>query len=85
MVSTVPIVSGEPFQVGSSGNHIWLDAVDECAGQIGNTSGHLGFIYTTDHHGENMSEIVERLKAQTNVPHWVGATGIGVLRSGRED
>ena len=85
MVSAVLVVSGEPFQVGNSRAEIWQDAVDECAAQIGNTSGHLGFIYTTDHHGENMSAIVERLKAQTNVPHWVGATGIGVLRSGHED
>ena len=85
MVSAVPVVSGEPFQVGSSRAEIWQDAVDECSAQIGTTSCHLGFIYTTDHHGENMSAIVERLKAQTKVRHWVGATGIGVLRSGHED
>ena len=85
MVSAAPVVSGESFQVGSSRAEIWQDAVDECSAQIGTTSGHLGFIYTTDFHGENMSAIVERLKAQTNVRHWVGATGIGVLRSGHED
>jgi len=56
MVSAVPVVSGEPFQVGSSRAEIWQDAVDECSAQIGTTSGHLGFIYATDHHGENMSD-----------------------------
>ena len=85
MVSVVPVGCSEPFQVGNSGAELWQDAVDECSAQIGTASGHLGFIYTTDHHGENMSAIVERFMTQTNVRHWVGATGIGVLRSGHED
>ena len=85
MVSAVPVVSGEPFQVGNSRAENWHDAVDECSARIGTTSGNLGFIYSTDHHAENMSAIVERFVTQTNVRHWVGATGIGVLRSGHED
>lgn len=87
MVGAMPIVSGELFQIGNSRAEIWQDAVDECSAQIGThlTSGHLGFIYTTDHHSENMSAIVNRLEGQTNVRHWIGATGIGVLRSGHED
>jgi small ligand-binding sensory domain FIST len=85
MVNPLPVVSDEPFQVGNSLAEIWQDAVDDCSAQIGTASGHLGFIYTTDLHSENMSAIIERLKAQTNVNHWVGATGIGVLRSGHED
>ncbi len=85
MVGAGPVSSGKLFQVGSSRAETWQDAVDECSTQIGTTLGNLGFIYSTDHHAENMSAIVERFVTQTNVRHWVGATGIGVLRSGHED
>ena len=81
MVSAVPVVSSVPFQVGSSRAEIWQDAVDECSAQIGTTSGNLGFIYSTDHHGEHMSAIVERFKTQANVRHWVGATALGFFEA----
>ena len=80
-------MSAEQFRVGSSMLERWQDAVDQCAEQIGSQPwpGNLGFIYTTDSHVDALVEIVPRLKDKTGIPHWVGTTGIGILRTGRED
>ena len=80
-------MSAEQFRVGSSMLERWQDAVDQCAEQIGSQPwpGNLGFIYTTDSHVDALAEIVPRLKDKTGIPHWVGTTGIGILRTGRED
>ena len=80
-------MSAEQFRVGSSMLERWQDAVDQCAEQIASQpwSGNLGFIYTTDSHVDALAEIVPRLKDKTGIPHWVGTTGIGILRTGHED
>jgi small ligand-binding sensory domain FIST len=62
----------------------WREAAKSCLAQLGREPASLGFIYTTDLLADRLGEIVELLKRQTGVPHWVGTVGIGVCASGRE-
>jgi small ligand-binding sensory domain FIST len=44
----------------------------------------LGFVYVTHELGNDLEDIVERLKGESGVSNWVGATGFGICASGQE-
>ena len=46
--------------------------------------GELGFLYVTDDLVAELAGIVERLRRETGVVHWVGGVGIGICATGVE-
>jgi small ligand-binding sensory domain FIST len=60
--------------------------VDDCLGQLGKLPGGatLGFVYATDLLHAEFDSMVERLKRETGVAHWVGTIGYGICVTGRE-
>jgi len=44
----------------------------------------LGFVYVTDFHAADLSDIIIFLRQTTGIAHWVGTVGIGVVGSGAE-
>ena len=87
MVGSEALPGEKSFEVGYSQKHGWREAVDECLNQVtvSLNTGNLGFIYTTDSFSDQMDLIVQRFRDQTGVQNWVGSTGIGILRNGREE
>jgi small ligand-binding sensory domain FIST len=70
----------ESFKFGHASASRWQEAVQACLVQIGHptTSANLGFLYTSDLLADDISEILDYLKQQTGVPHWVGTVGVGI-------
>ena len=60
--------------------------VNDCLLQIGNVHGiyQLGFLYANDSLGEDIEEILGRLKQETGIDHWIGTLGLGVCSTGNE-
>lgn len=81
------------FSMGHSGRADWRSACDECLAQLGSMAAaepeatdqsHLGFVYVTDAFGPSLGAIVNHLRAETGVQHWVGSVGLGICASGIE-
>ena len=45
----------------------------------------LGFVYVTDHLGDNLSEVIDHLRLSTGLKDWVGTVGIGIVGNGGHD
>jgi small ligand-binding sensory domain FIST len=60
--------------------------VNDCLLQLGNVQGiyQLGFLYANDSLGEDLEEILGRLKQETGIDHWIGTLGLGVCSTGDE-
>jgi small ligand-binding sensory domain FIST len=73
------------FRAGHAAGTDWREAVDAClqelmrAPQRAPRTNPLGFLYVTDVIAEQAAEILDRLRRETGVEHWIGATGIGIL------
>ncbi len=39
----------------------------------------LGFLYVTDHLADDLTSVVNLFKSVTNIDHWVGCVGLGVI------
>lgn len=76
----------DSFKFGHASAIKWQDAAQACLSQMGDltTPANLGFLYTTDLLADNVPEILEYLKQQTNVSHWVGSVGMGICSLGKE-
>jgi len=64
----------------------WRAAVDSCLqalGADGRRAG-LGFCYVTDAVGGDAEALLDRLRATTDIAHWVGTVGAGVCSNGVE-
>lgn len=74
------------FRFGHAAADDWEAAADLCLAQIGTVpaTANLGFLYVTDALTEDLALILERLRAATGVPHWVGTVGIGICATGAE-
>ena len=73
------------FRAGHAAGADWREAVDACLKELMRAPAHppktnpLGFLYVTDVIAEQAGEILDRLRKETGVEHWIGATGIGIL------
>jgi small ligand-binding sensory domain FIST len=76
----------DTFAFGHASSASWRSAVESCLAQCGPAARNatLGFVYATDTFADHLGEIVELLRRQTGVEHWVGSVGCGVCASGRE-
>jgi small ligand-binding sensory domain FIST len=74
------------FAHGCAASPNWRDAAGQCLAQIGAVSegANLGFVYFTDSIATEAREILDYLRVNTGVYHWVGSVGMGVCATGRE-
>jgi small ligand-binding sensory domain FIST len=75
------------FRAGHAAGSDWHKAVDSCLQDLmrSTPSGAprktdpLGFLYLTDVIADQASAILDKLRRETGVEHWIGSTGIGIL------
>ncbi len=68
------------FRVGHSSNPDWSGAIKECLEQVGNTDGFtLGFLYVVEPLGQALNSILDKLRSETAITDWTGASAIGIL------
>lgn len=73
------------FRLGHARGADWAEIAAESVAQLGDTAGAtLGFIYLSDLLAPDAEAILERLRQDTGIEHWVGAVGLGVIATGRE-
>jgi small ligand-binding sensory domain FIST len=76
----------EPFSHGCAASPNWRDAAAECLAQAGRgpAGANLGFVYVTDSLASELGDILDYLRINTGILHWVGTVGMGVCATGRE-
>lgn len=62
----------------------WTRAAKACVAQLGSAEASLGFVYVSDHLAGDLGPLLASLKESTDVAHWVGTVGMGVVATGRE-
>ena len=64
----------------------WDKATEQCLQQIGYVppEANIGFLYVTDPFADMVQVILEQLREETGVAHWVGTVGIGICATGKE-
>jgi len=74
------------FRVAHAEGGDWDDLTGACIAGLGPlpAGANLGFVYVTDSLDEDLHKIVERLRRETRIHHWVGTIGFGVCVKGRE-
>ncbi len=60
--------------------------INDCARQCETApaEANFGFIYATDAMSADLPELLKQCKAVTNIEHWVGSIGLGVITAGQE-
>lgn len=58
------------------------DCVQQCESVPDDAN--FGFIYATDTMSADFAELLSQCKAATNITHWVGSIGLGVITTGQE-
>lgn len=58
------------------------DCVLQC--EAAPAEANFGFIYTTDAMSADLDELIKQCKAATNIEHWAGSVGLGVITVGKE-
>jgi small ligand-binding sensory domain FIST len=76
----------QPFTYGHASAAYWRDAASRCLAQAGRgpDGANLGFVYATDHLTRHLSELIDFLKRNTGIAHWVGSVGTGISATGVE-
>lgn len=74
----------KPFRYAHAAADDWRGAVDQVIDGLGSGAGTLGLVYVTDAVNANVDDIIDALRETTDVPHWVGAVGIGICATGVE-
>jgi small ligand-binding sensory domain FIST len=69
------------FAAGHGGGVDWRGAVDETLARLGPVppGSNLGVVYVSDSLIAEMPVIVQALRQETGIAHWVGCVGMGVL------
>jgi small ligand-binding sensory domain FIST len=67
---------------GRSGNEL----LDNCLKQLGSIppEATFGFLYISDYLVEEAEHILSQLKKLTDIPHWVGTVGMGIIATNAE-
>lgn len=74
------------FRYGHAAAQSWQEAARACLRQLGPVpeTGNLGFLYVTDGLASHLEDVLDYLREQSGVAHWVGTVGIGICATGRE-
>ena len=69
------------FRAGHASDTHWRAAVDACLMQIRPVpkGANLGFAYVSDRYHRDAPALLDYLRLQTGVDHWVGSTAVGVM------
>lgn len=75
-----------PFQTAYAVSSQPTELVNLCLNQLdlGEQNSTLGFIYLSDALAREMAVIVQRLREETGVEHWVGSVGVALCTSRKE-
>ena len=76
----------ETFLYAHSAGQNTGNILEQCLEQLGDIppEATLGFIYISDHLGEQLPTIISQLREATGVQNWVGSLGMGVIASKQE-
>jgi small ligand-binding sensory domain FIST len=76
----------QAFAYGCAASPNWRDAASQCLAQAGTVSegANLGFVYLTDSLASEASDILDYLRINTGIYHWVGSVGVGICATGQE-
>lgn len=76
----------EAFRAAHAQASDWQDAATQCLQQLTPlpAQANLGFLYATDVLAPAMPKILQRLKDETGIAHWVGTIGIGIMGNAHE-
>ena len=69
------------FAAGHGGGADWRSAVEETLARLGHvpSGSNLGVVYISDSLIAEMGVVVQALRQETGIAHWVGCVGMGVL------
>jgi len=78
--------NNQAFAYGCAASPNWRDAARQCLVQAGSVSegANVGFVYLTDSLATEAAEILDFLRVNTGVYHWVGSVGMGICATGQE-
>ena len=63
----------------------WRQLCDQALSELSTVpTGQLAFLYLSDQIAGSADRIVDRLRSESGIPHWVGCTGMGLCSNGRE-
>ena len=75
----------QSFRVGHSSNPDWYGAIKECLEEVGNLDGFtLGFLYVVEPLGQVLDVILDKLRSETAITNWTGASAVGILANNVE-
>ena len=76
----------QPFVYGCAASPNWRDAARLCLVQAGAVpeGANLGFVYLTDSLAAVADDILDFLRVNTGIYHWVGGVGMGICATGQE-
>ena len=74
------------FLLGHACSRDWSEAVKQCLQQIGPVpaQANVGFLYMTDLYADLATPILDQLRRETGVTHWVGTVGMAICATGKE-
>jgi small ligand-binding sensory domain FIST len=74
------------FLLGHARSPEWGKAAEQCLQQIGTIppQANLGFLYLTDVYADLVPLILEHLRVETGIQHWVGTVGIAICAGDSE-
>ena len=78
--------SGEVFLLGQGEAPEWEKAAEQCLQQIGYVppEANLGFLYVTDAFAGILPFVLDHLRDETGIAHWVGTVGMGICATAKE-
>ena len=63
----------------------WRQLCDQALTELSKVAtGRLAFLYLSDQIAGSADRIIDRLRSESGIPHWVGCTGMGLCSNGRE-
>jgi len=79
-------IAASGFRVVHATGGDWNDLTRACLDRLGDPpeGANIGFVYLSDSLDEDVRSILNRLRAETHIHHWVGTIGFGICVSGEE-
>ncbi len=76
----------QAFVYGCAASPNWRDAAQLCLTQVEKVpeGANLGFVYLTDSLASEANDILDYLRVNTGIYHWVGGVGMGICATGQE-
>ena len=76
----------QTFRMGHAADADWETMTETCLRQMGPIpeDANLGFVYVTDMLDDDLPLAADKLRAETEIAHWVGTVGFGVMVGGQE-